>query len=366
MIMRSSIHCLQAQKYSPRGVFIFSRNRGWPMTIKEIARLSGYGVGTVSRVLNNNPNVSDKARRAIMEVVEANNFQPNENARRLRIQTHSGIAIIIKGRQNMLFEEILERMQIAFENADYSCSVYYIDEEDDETAEAARIQKEQKPYGFVMLGSNPEVCNFLSGGDAPVIFVTNSADSMNMPNLSSISTDDYGAAICMINYLFDKGHTRIGIIGGDPQKSKPSLMRLSGCQAAFMRHGQAIDMQKQYAYSRFSFEGGYAATEKLLQNNPDLTAIFAMSDIMAIGAIRALYDHGKRVPADVSVTGFDGIEISRFCNPVLTTIWQNTERMAERGAEILIQCIEEETPAIYETVPFSLQEGGSVRDIREA
>ena len=106
------------------------------MTIKEIARLSGYGVGTVSRVLNNNPNVSDKARKAIMKVVEANNFQPNENARRLRIQTHSGIAIIIKGRQNLLFEEILERMQIAFENADYSCSVYYIDEEDDEGAEA--------------------------------------------------------------------------------------------------------------------------------------------------------------------------------------------------------------------------------------
>ena len=102
-------------------------------------------------------------------------------------------------------------------------------------------------------------------------------------------------------------------------------------------------------------QGGYAAAEHLLAHCPGLTAIFAMSDLMAVGAIRAIQDHGLRVPQDIAVAGYDGIALGRYTVPRLTTIRQNTTVLAERAADI-----EENAPARHETVPFELVEGESV------
>ena len=104
----------------------------------------------------------------------------------------------------------------------------------------------------------------------------------------------------------------------------------------------------------------YAAAEHLLAHCPGLTAIFAMSDLMAVGAIRAIQDHGLRVPQDIAVAGYDGIALGRYTVPRLTTIRQNTTVLAERAADILLRCIEENAPARHETVPFELVEGESV------
>ena len=98
------------------------------MTIKDIAKLSGYGIGTVSRVLNNHSDVSDKARKKIMEVIEESNFQPNTNARHLKRQSVSSLSIIVKGNQNMLFADILEKMQMLFSRNGENAEVSYIDE----------------------------------------------------------------------------------------------------------------------------------------------------------------------------------------------------------------------------------------------
>ena len=106
-----------------------------------------------------------------------------------------------------------------------------------------------------------------------------------------------------------------------------------------------------------------AAAENLLDKFPDVTAIFAMSDIMAIGAMRAIYNSGRKIPADISIMGFDGIELARYVHPRLTTVRQNVERMAERGTEIMLECIKNPTEEIHEVVSFSMIEGSSVADI---
>ena len=105
--------------------------------------------------------------------------------------------------------------------------------------------------------------------------------------------------------------------------------------------------------------------ESLLEHCPGLTAVFAYSDIMAIGAIRALQDHGLRVPQDVSVCGFDGIELGDYLFPRLTTLRQPVDRLAMRGVSILIHCIEESSDAIHEIVPYQFVEGESVRALTE-
>ena len=164
----------------------------------------------------------------------------------------------------------------------------------------------------------------------------------------------------MIEYLYAQGHRKIGLIGGKPDQSRPSLSRLTGSQSAMFRLGLPFEMKKQYAYARFSLQSGYTAMEYLLKHCPDITAVFAMSDLMALGAIRALNDHGLRVPQDISVSGYDGIALGRYSTPRLTTIRQNSERLAQRGAEILLNCIENGSSAVHEVVPFELIEDESV------
>ena len=275
------------------------------MTIKDIARESGYAVGTVSRALNNAPGVSAETRQKILEIVNRHNYEPNANAKHLKQQTNDGIALIVKGTQNMLFAGILEPLQQIIEESGYVATVYYIDEEANEVAQARRICTERKPHGILFLGSNPEYFTpELEALGIPCLLLTNSAASLRIRNLSSVSVDDMAASDTMIEYLYKKGHRRIGIIGGKPNLSRPSLARLAGCQGAMLRLGLPFDMEKQYAYARFSLSSGYEAMEYLLKHSPDITAVFAMSDLMALGAIRALRDHGLCVPQDISVTGF--------------------------------------------------------------
>lgn len=136
------------------------------MTIKDIAKESGYAIGTVSRVLNNNPSVSPAARAKILEVIKRYNYQPNSNAKHLKQQSSDGLALIVKGTQNMLFVDILEKMQAILEERGYVSTVYYIDEEANEVAQAELICAERKPYGIVFLGSNLEYFTPAAGGTA--------------------------------------------------------------------------------------------------------------------------------------------------------------------------------------------------------
>ena len=263
------------------------------MTIKDIARESGFAIGTVSRALNNAPGVSAETRQKILEVVNRHNYEPNANAKHLKQQANDGIALIVKGTQNMLFADILEQLQSVIEESGYVATVYYIDEEANEVAQARRICAERKPYGILFLGSNLEYFTpDLEDLGIPCLLLTNSAATLRIANLSSVSVDDMAASDRMIEYLYKQGHRRIGIIGGKPNLSRPSLARLAGCQSAMLRLGLPFEMEKQYAYARFSLRSGYEAMEYLLDHSPDITTVFAMSDLMALGAIRALQDHG--------------------------------------------------------------------------
>jgi len=208
------------------------------MTIKDIARESGFAIGTVSRALNNAPGVSAETRQKILEVVNRHNYEPNANAKHLKQQANDGIALIVKGTQNMLFADILEQLQSVIEESGYVATVYYIDEEANEVAQARRICAERKPYGILFLGSNLEYFTpELEDLGIPCLLLTNSAATLRIANLSSVSVDDMAASAQMIEYLYKQGHRRIGIIGGKPNLSRPSLARLAGCQSAMLRLG---------------------------------------------------------------------------------------------------------------------------------
>ncbi len=330
------------------------------MTIKDIARESGYAVGTVSRVLNNHPDVSQKARESIMTVVEKYNFRLNSNAKHLKQQAKKGIVIIVKGSGNMLFAAILERIQGLVEQSGYVCQICYIDEENNEMEQAIQLCRERQPQGIFFLGSNRDYFrNHFAELTVPCVLVTNSAAGWGFGNLSSVSTDDAAAAAAAIDHLIMLGHYHIGILGGQMERSQAAQTRYKGCVRSFAEHGRDFYPNRQYEPARFSVEAGYQAMGRLLNKMPELTAVFVMSDVMAIGAIRAIQDRGLKVPNDVSVLGFDGIELGSYLVPQLATIRQDEEKIARRSVEILLSMIENEDSAVHEFVPFKVVSGES-------
>lgn len=333
------------------------------VTIKDIARISGYAVSTVSRALNNHPDVSPEARAHIDQIVKEYGYIPNTNARQLKKQDTRNIGIVVKGTFNTLFSAIIEEMQAYIRRAGYTVITLYIDEVDtNEVEQALQLCHDRKLLGLLFLGGNEE--NFISTFpkiDIPSVLVTASAKSLAFHNLSSVSTDDILAAKCAVDYLIENGHTNVGVVGGSLQKSDISRMRYEGAKKSFEEHGLAFDVDKCYASARYSYNSAYRAMGRLLDENPTVTAVFAMSDVMAIGAIRAMRDKGLRVPEDISIVGFDGIELAEYYNPKLATIRQSQELLAKRGVEILIDRLENITEyALHEITPFSLEKGESV------
>lgn len=332
------------------------------ITIKDLAELSGYSLGTVSRVLNDQPHVSDKAREKIMAIVKEHDFSLNTNARSLK-QTHTNnILVIVRGTHNELFAALVERLQTVATGGEYRLVVDYIGEEDDEVRRAVQRVREVKPRGILFLGgSSADFTASFGNIEIPAVLVTNSAAKLGFANLSSVTTDDTAAAADAIAYLAEMGHTAIGVIGGERENSDTGSLRYAGVLRALSERGLEFDADRCYKVARYSFADGYAAMTALLHDMPEVTAVFAMADVMAIGAARAIADAGKRIPEDISLIGFDGLPICRYYEPRLSTVIQPASFMAEKSYSVLLRAIEYGTPAQHILAPYTLEKTDSVR-----
>ena len=331
------------------------------MTIKDLAAKTGYAVATVSRVLNNHPNVSEKARQVIMEAVEESGFQLNANAKQLKQQHATSILVIVKGTANELFSELVETIQSRIAGTHYPLHVDYLDEEANEVLRAVQLCREKKPLGILFLGGNSR--NFQADFgkiDIPCVVVTNDMSRLDFSNLSSVSIDDKGACRCAVDALIAKGHRNVVVVGGERVISDTGRSRYEGCLESLRAHDIPFDEELDYRAVRFSYAGGYKAAQELIASGRKFTALFAAADVMAIGAIRALRDNGLRVPEDVSVVGFDGLPLGSYLVPQLSSVAQPMEQMATRSVEILISCIEDGVKSVHQTVPFTMLERESL------
>ena len=334
------------------------------MTIKDLSAQTGYSVGTVSRVLNRQPNVSEKARKAILEAAEACGFQLNTTAQQLKQTRSQNIIVLMKGTSNQLFSGLLESIQNRMVGSPYHVVVDYMDEDGNEVLRALQLCREKKPRGIVFMGGNRRHFeeNF-ERIDVPCVLVTNDGSGLPFQNLSSVCSNDDQAVRELMEGLIRMGHRRIAVIGGDRQISDTTRRRLQGCMAAFQAHGVDFDPDRDYEGVRFSYADGYKAAEAILTRNRNHTAIFCMADVMAMGAIRALSDHGLRVPEDVSIVGFDGLPIGDFTVPRLATVSQSIDILAQRSVTLLTQSIEGTQTPTHEVVPAKLQWRESAKEI---
>ena len=280
------------------------------MTIKDIARLSGCSVSTISRVINDRPDVRPETKEKVLQMMRESGFVPNTNARQLKIQQSRSLVFVVKGTRNLFFSDFLVQLQRAATLYGYSGIVSYLDENANEIDAAEKILREIKPKGMIFLGGS--VANFKKGFaniTVPSVLTTLVSDELDFPNLSMVGVDDRAAAYTAVDYLIQQGHRKIAVLGG-PVTSYPSVMRREGAQQA-MQDAGILFSDKLYGLSNYDFESAYHAMNSLLARRAEFTALFAMSDVIAFGAIRALVSAGMRVPEDVSVIGFDGITMSR-------------------------------------------------------
>ncbi len=333
------------------------------MTIKDIARECGYSVSTVSRVINGHLDVKQETKEHILRVVKTHNFVPNSNARNLKSQDTENILIIVCGMSNMLFAKMVESIQKEV-NFYHSYSVVeYLSEDANVIEETYSLLKNIKPKGIIFLGGNiHQMTEELKNFELPCMFITSSTEHINKENIMSISIDDFNAGKYATNYLLSLNHKKIGVISGAFCSSSASKMRYEGWKEALYNSNIEYD-ENNIVFSKFSYQAAYNATKELLFKFSDLTAIFAMSDVMAIGAISAITDSGLKVPEDISVIGIDGIDLARFYNPKITTLKQPQEEMCKMAVRRLMESINYEPRAYNKMLEAELMLGNSVKQL---
>ncbi|NLH62952.1 MAG: LacI family transcriptional regulator [Erysipelotrichaceae bacterium] len=334
-------------------------------TIKDIARLSGYSIGTVSRVINQHSDVSPEARKKIEKIIAQENFQPNSNAKLLKQQIKTSVIILVKGQMNIFLEVILEEVQKILNESGEATSVTFLDEAANEVETAVHQCAERKPRGIIFLGGN---INYFKKSfdqiDVPSVLVTVPASGLPFENLSSYATDDIAASAAAVEYLVRMGHKNIGIIGGSAslQRGQIGYRRLHGAINQLKKFNIPFDINKQYEPGRFSIASGYESTLSLLKRNKKITALYCISDIIAIGAMRAVKDLNMNVPDDISIIGYDGIEYTRYSVPRLATIQQDTSGLARKSVEDLLMRINyQNRTANHEMIPFRVLTGESIK-----
>ncbi len=334
------------------------------MTIKDLSAQTGYSVGTISRVLNDQPNVSAKARETILRAADECGFQLNANAKQLKQQHSNSILVIVRGIHNEVFANIVEQIQARIAETRYSLIVDYMDESENVVLKALQMYREKKPRGIMFLGGDRET--FLADFDkiqAPSVLVTSDASRFPFPHLSSVSSDDFLAGKMAVEHLIRLGHRKIALIAGNHTHSDIGRLRFEGALEAFRQQDVPFDPDTHSITARYTYEDGYRAARQLLDQGLDFSAIFAMSDVMALGAIRGLQDCGKRVPEDVSVIGFDGLGVGAYTVPRLSSISQDLEELADRSFRMLLNQVEKDLPPRYEILPVSLIARESTRKI---
>lgn len=319
-------------------------------TIRDVAQLAGVSVTTVSRVLNHRPDVNAATREKVERVMVECNFVGNANARSLKQLDGDVAALILRGRSNPFLSGLAETMLQFAREADVSFLMESIDEKDDEFQTALRLMHEKRARGFIFIGSRLDArLEVLRGQDVPMVFATVNAVNAGLPRAASVSIDDRRMGREAMEMLIRAGHTKIAIFGGSRNQGDGLADRYIGAREACEQAGVPFD-ETRYVETRFSLEDAYNAARNFFATRSDTTAVFAMSDMVAMGVIRALRDINRRVPEDVSVVGFDGVEMGKYFIPSLSTIVQPQEEIARQSVDVLLDMMEKDGSARHLTV----------------
>lgn len=335
-----------------------------PVTIDDIARQAGVSPSTVSRVLNGSKRVADDKRALVLAAVEQHRYRPNAMARGLVRGRSMMVGVLVQDIVSPFFAQLVEGIEQELDQASYrpmlTTTHWRTKNHDDETRSLQLLLERQVDGVIVLAGRIPDEALRTVAAQTPTVVVTR-----RIPGLESqcIYVDNQGGAYRATRYLLGLGHTRIAHIAG-PADHPDAVDRLVGYGQALVGAGQTID-KRLIADGLFTEASGLAGVEELLARGEPFTAIFAANDQSAYGAMLGLFNHGYRIPADVSVLGFDDQGLSAYTLPPLTTVRQPAIEMGRAAAASLLRLIDGNEP-LLPRFPTDLIIRKSVQRLRSA
>jgi LacI family transcriptional regulator len=319
------------------------------MNLEQIAKLSGVSRSTVSRVINDDPNVSTTTREKVWQVVRRVNYEPNAAARILAAGRTQVLGLVIPMGVSALFTDpyfpiLIQGVSSACNAHEYSVMLW-LAEPEYERSQIRKIMYSGLVDGVIVASmlTNDALVHALAEGDLPFIMIGRHPSDAR---ISYVDADNTTGAREAVRHLLRNGRTRLAVING-PQNMIAGLDRLTGFIEALREHGLMHDPDLMVD-GGFSEAGGYLAMQQLIPRHPD--AVFAASDAMAIGALRALREAGLRVPEDVAIVGFDDMPFAARSEPPLTTVRQPIFRMGSMTVETLLDLIERPTSSPHRIV----------------
>jgi LacI family transcriptional regulator len=304
------------------------------LNIKDIAKKAGMSSATVSRVVNGKSHVNPAKRQKILDIIKETGYVPNQAARSMVLKRSFTIGIVIPDTFNMFQRQLFSHIERHLESFGYHSLFFFVKFDGASESECLVRLKSEKLDGIIMIHEMklPAFYDYAAEIQVPVVTSTFSHE-----NIQSIHVDDRLAAFQAVSHLTAMGHRKINLISGSGFSF--GMLRAEGFFDALESVGIARDENRAIYVQHYTPEFGIYGMRELLLRGRDFTAIFAVTDELAIGAIRVLKDEGIRVPEDVSVVGFDDIEISDYMIPRLTTIRQPLLEIGEQTALILHRLI---------------------------
>ncbi|MBK5441752.1 MULTISPECIES: LacI family DNA-binding transcriptional regulator [Peribacillus] len=317
------------------------------VTIRDVAAYTGVSRTTVSNIVNGINKTSEETKEKVLKAIKELNYQPDFTAISLSKKKSNIIGVVIPTfddslapifRENHYYTEILGGMEYVFKNHNYDLFISGMMN----PIEFKNWIQKRNLDGLIFLGLFPEsVYNEIKTLDIPIVLIDNyEKHGVNYPN---IRIDDELGGYIATKHLIDMGHKRISFMGHDLKTISVDEKRLSGYIKALQEANLSLNEDLLFDGTGSFYEVGFQMGLKLLELGDKATAIFATSDILAVGIIKALLEHGKKVPKDYSIVGFDDLVISRYSIPSLTTISQNVFNKGVLSAQTILNIIEHGT-----------------------
>ena len=305
---------------------------GKAATIREVAALAGVSTATVSRTLRNSANVDPATRARVEEAAVAVRYRPSGVARSLKMRRTRTIGLIVTDIENPYFPQIVRAIEDAARDRGHSVLLADGRRDPERELESLDVLAEREVDGLIIasstLGARHQ--DRIRELPCPVVIINSESTVAAVP---AIVSDNVAGGRLAAGHLFGLGHRCLVYLAGAREDNRAALDRFDGASAQLQELGEATPLQLVHAEA--GVEGAFRAAQRAMGEHPEASALICYNDLTAVGAIRGLRALGRQVPAEVSVTGFDDIEIAPYVDPALTTVRQATDEMGRLAVESL-------------------------------
>lgn len=312
------------------------------LTIADIAREAGVSMMTVSRVINNKGSISENTRQKVQDVIDRVNYRPSGIARSLATKQTGTLGLIVPDVSNPFFA-VLARGAEHVAYAEGS-NIFLCNTGEDPERELAVISSlEEKRVDGVVLVTRlqaDQLSDALRHLPTAVLINQQPNQTDGLPAIGTVRLDDVGGGRQAVNHLLSRWHRAIGFLAG-PATSYSGQARSEGYQQAFVEANISFDPAWKH-YCAPTVDGGHAAAHDLILAHPEVTALFCFNDLVAVGALQACAELGRRVPEDIAVVGYDDVPLAALVTPPLTTCHVPGFELGAEAVRLLLKQIQEE------------------------